>query len=272
MRKTIFIMFGFIAFYLGGMFFVEKHFGYDWTPAKKIQTAPEPAPQEDLVAQAVPETIIEQGILPDILPEEEKPKIEEPVIIKPKPIPLKQRLAEKDLVDIETLPVKVFLDMRYATTNNFTGKQLYNRAKCYLKRPVAQALLKAAKYAREADEPFYFCIYDCYRPKSVQKIMLESTDKQGYLAQVSNHNRGMAVDLGPCDAQGEALLTPTEFDTFSVLSGAYNNDEDIPQIAIKNRTALQNVMKRAGFKTISNEWWHFDYPGAKNEEVLNIKF
>ena len=26
------------------------------------------------------------------------------------------------------------------------------------------------------------------------------------------------------------------------------------------------------FSTISKEWWHFDYKGAKNEEVLNIRF
>lgn len=179
--------------------------------------------------------------------------------------------AQKGLVDIETLPIKVFLDIRYATTDNFTDKQLYDKPKCYLKKPAAEALAKAVEYALEIEEPFYLCLYDCYRPASVQKIMLESTDKPGYLAKVSNHSRGMAVDLGPCDSQGQPFLTPTDFDTFSEFSGAYVT-EKISPTAIKNRTSLQEVMKKAGFSPISNEWWHFDYKGAKNEEVLDIKF
>lgn len=179
--------------------------------------------------------------------------------------------AQKGLVDIETLPIKVFLDIRYATTDNFTDKQLYDKPKCYLKKPAAEALAKAVEYALEIEEPFYLCLYDCYRPASVQKIMLESTDKPGYLAKVSNHSRGMAVDLGPCDSQGQPFLTPTDFDTFSEFSGAYVT-EKISPTAIKNRTSLQEVMKKAGFSPISNEWWHFDYKDAKNEEVLDIKF
>lgn len=189
-----------------------------------------------------------------------------------KPLTLKEQLEAKDLVDIETLPVKIFLDLRYATENNFTGKKLYKKAKCYLKKPAAQALAKAAKAALNAEEPFYLCAYDCYRPASVQKILVNSTQEQGFVSRVSNHSRGMAIDIGPCDENGEALLTPTEFDTFSPLSAAYYEGDEIPQIAINNRTALQKVMKNAGFTTISKEWWHFDYKGAKNEEVLNIKF
>ena len=189
-----------------------------------------------------------------------------------KTLALEEELAAHDLVDIETLSIPVFLDIKYATYNNFTGQKLYEQAKCYLKKPAAQALAKAAAYALQSNEPFYLCIYDCYRPKSVQQIMLDSENTQGYLASVSNHSRGMAVDLGPCDDRGEPFLTPTEFDTFSEFSAAYTNDEEIPKIAIKNRTDLQEVMKKAGFSTISNEWWHFDYKDAKNEEVLDIKF
>lgn len=201
--------------------------------------------------------------------EEEIPVLQEEESLIPQENPA---FAENGLVDIETLPIKVFLDIRYATTDNFTDKQLYEKPKCYLKKPAAEALAKAVEYALEIKEPFYLCIYDCYRPSSVQKIMLESTDKPGYLAKVSNHSRGMAVDLGPCDMYGQPFSTPTDFDTFSEFSGAYVNSEKISPTAIKNRTALQEVMKKAGFLPISNEWWHFDYKGAKNEEVLDIKF
>jgi|GEM_PF-919444 D-alanyl-D-alanine dipeptidase len=185
---------------------------------------------------------------------------------------LEEQLAAANLVDIRSFRTKVFLRMKYATTDNFTERKLYNKAKCYLKKPVAQALVKAAKLAVEEEVPFWLCIYDCYRPTSVQKIMLKSVKEQGFLSKVSNHSRGMAVDVGPCNMQGEPLLTPNTFDTFSDASGAYYYGDEVPDIAIDNRTALQEVMKKAGFNTISNEWWHFDYKGAKNEEPLDIRF
>lgn len=218
---------------------------------------------DTLTKNTVQEQSVKQETIQNIAPDQSTEK---------KAPTLKEQLEAANLVDIETLHAKVFLDIRYATINNFTGKKLYKRAKCYLKKPAANALVKAAKMALQADEPFNLCIYDCYRPDSVQKIMLKSITQKGFLSKISNHSRGMAVDLGPCDSEGEPLLTPTTFDTFSKLSASNYQGDEIPQIAIQNRENLQEIMKKAGFSTISNEWWHFDYKGAKNEEVLNIKF
>lgn len=315
-------MFAFIIVYLGAMFFIEKKYNYDWTPATPApfaQSIKEVLQKEGLPTSfeenAGEDSVIAQGILPaenknyltqdfDYLQEEPKenkenlnqeenqplqeqalqekdlqeeilqetlPAQEEP---KPadRPLTFKEQLETKDLVDIETLPVKIFLDLRYATENNFTGQKLYKKAKCYLKKPTALALEKAAKAALQEEAPFYFCVYDCYRPSSVQKTLLKYSQQEGFVSKVSNHSRGMAIDLGPCDENGEPLLTPTEFDTFSPLSAAYTYDDAIPQLAIKNRTSLQKVMKEAGFNTISKEWWHFDFKGANQQEVLNIKF
>ena len=312
MKKTISLMFVFIVFYLGLMYFLEKKYNYPWAIAKVPQSANiNDAPKDNLADLSVQDSVIEQGILPsenknylhqdleaitkeqkntEIKENQDKTEVEtltieqtpqanvsqESVAQEPnsiqKPLTLKEQFEAKDLVDIETLPVKIFLDLRYATENNFTGQKLYKKAKCYLKKPAAKALEKAAKTALQADNPFYLCAYDCYRPASVQKILVNSTDQAGFVSRVSNHSRGMAIDIGPCDENGEALLTPTEFDTFSPLSAAYTYDDSIPQVAIENRTALQKVMKEAGFSTISKEWWHFDFKDAKQQEVLNIKF
>ena len=300
-------MFAFICVCILLMFYIEQHYNFNWIPAKSnkinsdkteklLKTEEEAAALADY---AVSDSVIGQGILPaedknyltsDINKEItqdathlfdfpspdnfSQPVLEDSLIQEEQKeiLELGEQLAAKDLVDIETLPVRIFLDIKYATTNNFTGKQLYERAKCYLKKPAAEALVKAAEYALEIKDPFYLCLYDCYRPASVQKIMLESAEKPGFLAKVSNHSRGMAVDLGPCDMYGQPFSTPTEFDTFSELSGAYAQAEEISKMAIENRTSLQEIMKKAGFSPISNEWWHFDYKGAKEEEVLDIKF
>lgn len=338
MKRPITIMFLYVAVYVGAMFFVQKHFDYDWTPIspreKQTQTIgdvlikegsptlmtdelPESpsneninfektttdnqenfseAKEENLPSQDLKEESTEEiksqetslettPIKEESLSQEsnttegvnvqEQPTVAE-VAVEQTPenkVPtLEEQLAAANLVDIRSFRTKIFLRMKYATTDNFTERKLYNKTKCYLKKPVAQALVKAAKMAVKEEVPFWLCIYDCYRPTSVQKIMLKSVKEQGFLSKVSNHSRGMAVDVGPCDMQGEPLLTPTPFDTFSEVSGAYYYGEEVPEIAIENRTALQEVMKKAGFNTISNEWWHFDYKGAKNEPVLDIKF
>jgi len=196
----------------------------------------------------------------------------------PKPVPAPEvkydspsAFESAGLIDVQNLPVKVFLDMRYATANNFTGRRLYGSSKCYLNRTVAQALVKAVFYAQ--NEGMYFCIYDCYRPADVQKIMWGNGSNARYLSSPgkgSNHNRGTAIDLGPCDSDGNKLPAPTGFDSFS--AAASSNAKDIPADAMENRTTLQKVMKKAGFVTIPNEWWHFDYKNAKDYPVLNLKF
>lgn len=214
----------------------------------------------------------------------EQPKAQEakaaqpaPVQETPKPAPVpaakpdnSAKLEAADLVDIESLPIQVFLDIRYATTNNFTGQKLYNHAKCYLNKNVAQAFVKAVFYAQA--EGLYFRIYDCYRPSSVQQIMWDKEDNGRFLSSPekgSNHSRGGAIDLGLCDSSGKALPAPTGFDNFTDAA-AFNAKEGISDEAIKNRTKLQEIMRKAGFTTIKNEWWHFDYKDAKSYSLLDI--
>ncbi len=186
-----------------------------------------------------------------------------------------QTLSEADLVDVMTLPVKPFLDMRYATSDNFMGEKLYPASKCYLKRNTANALMRALMYASEAEVPFSLCVYDCYRPLSIQKRMWAKMPNTGYVASPStgsNHNRGTAVDLGPCNLEGNPLPAPTDFDEFIPAAASDAGSNIVAPAALKNREALQEIMRKAGFSTIKKEWWHFDFRGAENYPVLDIPF
>jgi len=40
----------------------------------------------------------------------------------------------------------------------------------------------------------------------------------------------------------------------------------------KNRDMLIEVMQRNGFTVYEYEWWHFDFNGWKNFEVMDIDF
>jgi hypothetical protein len=48
-----------------------------------------------------------------------------------------------DLVELSRLDTSIHPDIRYATTNSFTGHKLYAEARAFLQRPVAEALLRA---------------------------------------------------------------------------------------------------------------------------------
>lgn len=188
------------------------------------------------------------------------------------------KFKQKNLVNVETLAensqLRIFLDIRYATENNFTGNPLYKSDKCYLQEDTAAALMNAAKYALEEDTPFYLCLYDCYRPRSAQQALWDIYPVPGQVANPktgSNHNRGTAVDLGPCDEEGYPLPTPTDFDDFTPKAYAYAQ-EGIPEDAINNRKALQKVMRKAGFTTIRKEWWHFNYKDAKKYPLTDLEF
>ncbi|MDD2773978.1 MAG: SAM-dependent chlorinase/fluorinase [Elusimicrobiales bacterium] len=168
---------------------------------------------------------------------------------------------------------KLFFDIRYATAGNFTGKQVYPSAQCYLRKPAADALLRAAQYAANAPKPFRLCVLDCYRPLSVQRRFWEIMPDTRYVANPakgSKHNRGMAVDLAACDSKNNWLELPTEFDDFS--EHAHRGWAGASQAAQSNSRALEDAMSHAGFSGLPSEWWHFDYPGWETMPVLDTPF
>lgn len=107
-------------------------------------------------------------------------------------------------------------------------------------------------------------IYDAYRPVSVSVKMWQSADhrQKRILANPyttgSVHNRGAAVDLTLYDIKStKALPMPSDYDEVSVRSRrswkSYNPERN------SNAEKLRSVMEKYGFKSIDNEWWHFEW-------------
>lgn len=184
-----------------------------------------------------------------------------------------KELQKAGLVDVETLDAPLFFDIRYATPRNFTKQKIYDSPRCFLHKDAARALLKAVKLAAQAPEPFTFCLWDCYRPLSAQKKLWQAVPNPSYVtppAKGSRHNRGMAVDLTPCDFNGNPLPMPTEFDSFT--KQAHMDFYNLPPDVLKRREILKKIMTQAGFTYTRTEWWHFDKTGWKtNHPVLDIQ-
>jgi len=175
-----------------------------------------------------------------------------------------------DLVDVQKTIPGVVLDIRYATTNNFTGQQLYPFAGCYLRRAAAEKL--AAAQAELKPLGYGLKIYDGYRPLSVQRKMWEVFPKPGYVADPkkgSRHNRGAAVDVTLIRlSDGTELPMPTPYDDFTPK--AHRNYKDLPVEVIQNRELLERVLTQHGFVGLPTEWWHFDDRDWRNYPLLDI--
>lgn len=177
-----------------------------------------------------------------------------------------------DLVEITAPDYDVLFDLRYATSDNFTGKTVYSAARCFLHEEAATMLLDTIRMAEAIG--YKIKIFDAYRPTEAQWKLWEHTPDPDFLADPnrgSPHSRGVAIDLTLCHMDGTELDMGTEFDAFTPLSH-HGNQEVSPQ-AQRNRHLLMGIMSTAGWDFFRNEWWHYqlfkskDYPLLSDEEA-----
>jgi zinc D-Ala-D-Ala dipeptidase len=178
----------------------------------------------------------------------------------------------RKLVNLFEFIPGLVLDIRYATTNNFTGEKMYNLARAYARRPVAEALKRVQ--AELKPHGLGIKIFDAYRPYRVTVKFYEVYKDTTYVASPykgSRHNRGCALDLTLIDLRtGNELKMPTGYDSFKKEAWPSTPVKD-PEIR-KNREALIKVMEKHGFKVNGSEWWHYDFQGWSKYEILDIDF
>lgn len=178
----------------------------------------------------------------------------------------------KELVDLEKFIPGIVLDIRYATTNNFTGEKIYTLAKAYARKPVAEAVKRAQ--AELAKQGLGIKIFDAYRPYSATVKFYEVYKDTTYVASPykgSRHNRGCAIDMTIINLKnGEELQMPTGYDSFKKEAWPSTPVKD--PVIRKNRQLIIDVMQKYGFKVNGSEWWHFDFIGWSKYEVMDIDF
>jgi len=175
------------------------------------------------------------------------------------------------IVPLASIDSTIVTDVRYATTNNFTGQVLYPTDKVYIRKVVGKALAKVQSYLRD-NYNLQIKVFDGYRPLSVQKKMWKIMPDDRYVANPakgSRHNRGAAVDLTIIDSTGAELDMGTGYDNFTMK--AHYDYSDLPADVKANRKLLRDTMMKFGFSPIESEWWHFDYKGWKNFSILDYQ-
>ena len=178
----------------------------------------------------------------------------------------------KGLVSVLQYNSNIVVDLRYATNNNFTKKQIYDKSICLLQEKTLKKLISANEEFNSLG--YKIKIWDAFRPKHIQLYLWDLIKDRRFIASPyvnwSRHNRGSAIDITLVTMDNKELEMPTGFDTFSEKS--YRNALDISENAKKNSELLSSIMIKHGFKTIDTEWWHFDDSNADIYPLIDLDF
>ena len=168
------------------------------------------------------------------------------------------------LVDVQSLDPTIVVDMRYRNATNFTGAPLpgYEKNHALMRREAAEALarVQASLKARGLG----LKVWDGYRPVRAtlamvawtQRVHRENLVTDGYIADRSKHNLGVAIDLTLIHLDSKQELDMgTPHDEFSAAAHTANATGAVAA----NRALLVTAMAAQKFVNYDQEWWHFSF-------------
>ena len=182
---------------------------------------------------------------------------------------------EKEPEDDEYVIVKkyipdIYVELMYATENNFTGVRIYDFTDAYLRYGTVKKLANVQKELKE--QGYSLKIWDAYRPFEAQQKLWEVYPDPNYVANPANgmrrHNLGGTVDITIVAADGSIIPMPSEFDDFSLKADRNYSDIDNEE-AVNNVMILQNAMENNGFTGYQGEWW--DYSDTVEYEAVDFE-
>ncbi len=180
-------------------------------------------------------------------------------------------------VYINDIDESIKIDLRYFTTNNFTGHIIegYKSNMAIISYAAAKSLVQVQNDLKKKN--LSLKIFDAYRPQmSVNYFIKWSNDladtinkslyypkikkaqlfPMGYIAERSGHSRGSTVDLTIIDNKtNKELDMGTLYDFFGPESST--DFSNITDKQMSNRLLLLEVMTKNGFKNYPMEWWHY---------------
>lgn len=195
------------------------------------------------------------------------------------------RTGGKDtLVVVNHYNSAIYWDLKYATTDNFMHRVLYDTLQApYLQNDIAKRLALCQQALSEIDTSLHLLVYDALRPLSVQWEMWKALDTIPFAERVkfvsnpkngSVHNYGAAVDITICSSNKKPLDMGANYDdmrkiAYPNLESVYIANGQLTSNHIKNRQLLRKVMRSQRFSNIPSEWWHFN---AYSRSVVKGKY
>ncbi len=160
----------------------------------------------------------------------------------------------------------IVVDLKYATTDNFTEIKIYDFTDAYLRYGTVEKLMDIQESLKE--DGYLLKIWDAFRPVSAQFVLWEAYPDPTFVANPntggSSHSKGNTIDVTLVDLDGDYVEMPTGFDDFS----AYANRDysDNTEEAAANALLLEDTMIEHGFEPYFGEWWHYSDSAGYNIE------
>lgn len=196
-----------------------------------------------------------------------------------------QRLMALGLVDVQSVNPNILVDIKYSTTDNFMGENLYGDLKqAFLQPDIAARLGKVQEFLESKDSLLRLYVWDAVRPRNIQQKMWDALDsipvsqRGKFLSNPKNgslHNYAAAVDLSIFDLRTDTLLDMgAGFDdmqkiAYPALEAQFLASGELTQAQVNNRKLLREVMRSENFYNIPSEWWHFN---AYSREKAKLKY
>jgi D-alanyl-D-alanine dipeptidase len=175
----------------------------------------------------------------------------------PTSVPSPSPPEDGELVTVTDWIPDIYVDLKYAGTDNFTGKAIYDFTAASLRYGTVKKL--AAAQSELKAQGLSLKIWDAYRPVSAQFRLWDICPDPTYVADptkgFSKHSRGNTVDVTLVNADGSEIEMPSGFDDFT---GRADRDySDVSAAAGADAELLDKVMTKNGFAGYSGEWWHY---------------
>ena len=197
---------------------------------------------------------------------------------------------EDGFVYLKDIDNSIIVDLKYFSTENFTGQYVkgYHSNMAILTKEAALALSNVQDDLKKLG--YSLILFDAYRPQSAVNFFMQwSNDlndtinksiyypnikksqlfELGYIAYKSGHSRGSTVDVSLVKiSNNKELDMGTVFDYFGVESHTFFDEISENQKA--NRLLLYDVMVDNGFKNYSKEWWHYTLENEPFQKYFNF--
>lgn len=157
--------------------------------------------------------------------------------------------------NIQALDPTILVDLRYATTDNFTHQVVYDFTTAIARTGTAEKL--AAANALLKPQGYRLKVWDAYRPVRAQERLFEVYPDPAFVAKPNpnfSHQKGVTFDLTLCDADGTELEMQSAFDDFSERA---HRDAPRTRVQARHYQLLNDAMTQAGFVGYENEWWDY---------------
>ncbi|WP_304418216.1 M15 family metallopeptidase, partial [Helicobacter japonicus] len=126
---------------------------------------------------------------------------------------MEDKMRNIGLFALEEIDKDTFITrLAYDSKENFMKTNIYapfSLHKCYLHKDMKEHIQKLAKILKAKN--LKLIVYDCFRPQAAQELAWSIVPDTRYVAHPkkgSNHSRGIAIDVGLAQENGESLSMP----------------------------------------------------------------